>query len=364
MLSLARESIPVVVVLAVSILIVPIAGVRISNNGGFYLQQAAEIHRAGGLSSSAFGDFTARGPLYPIMLAIGFNVAGKSVYTAIILTRMCFAATILAAYIMGRWFYSGTVGFLFAIFVASSYGMNRIACYIDTDIVLPLFILLFTMSCGQSFVRKGRIWPILSGFFLTASLLVKETALLAVPLPFLVTIFSKPGERREALKTTAWMMSIAIVFFSPWLVIAAQKYGSIFAAFGVAHPQFISAEAVGAGFNSAASYWLHAISAGLQKALLNYYHMLEIMTPAAPLLLTAWLIVFFRAVVLRKTVDLVLAMAAASFVPLAVLTGHLNLRVGQTTMLYLLLNCCLAVSITVVSDVAAQLVKRLMHSFG
>ena len=333
-----------------------------SNNGGFYLQQAAEIHAGAGLGNSAFGTRTARGPLYPMLLALGFKIGGKTVQSASVLTRIFFSATVLVAYAMGRLLYSAMVGILFASFLVTSYGINRIACYIDTDIVLPLFILLFVMCCQMSLTQKKTYWTMLSGFLLAVALLIKETALFCVPLPFLVCVFAKTGRRMRYFQKALVILGTTVICLSPWIVYAAIEYGSVFAAFGVANPDFMSGEAATQGFNDAASFWFDTFTNGIWKALYRSYDSLQKVTPIAMLLLFSWMFVFMRALMFRKENDLVLAFGVVAFFPLTVWVGHLNMRVGQMTMVIMLLYFCLAAATVTVSEKMVNMGHRFIGS--
>ena len=156
------ELVALAIVAILSAMIVPIVGTDVTGNSAGYLIQARQISagEAGGNTLESRGAM-ARGPMFPLLLALGFRAGAPTVQTAVTVTRIFFAASVLLTYAVARMLGGRAAGVAAALLVLTSFGLNQIATYIDTDTVLPAFMLGFLLLyrfrlCGSRAVHPTR----------------------------------------------------------------------------------------------------------------------------------------------------------------------------------------------------------------
>jgi hypothetical protein len=295
----------------------------------------------GGEMGMKFPDFqSTRGPLVPMLLVTGFKLMGKTVHSASLVTRAFFSLGIIIIYLLGRTFYSRTVGILAALLVMTSYGINSIAEFIDTDIVLAFFILLFVLLYYLSLDRAGRSFAILAGFSLGLALMVKESALFCLGIPLGMSILAPKGKHIDYVKKSLWVIGMATITLVPWMITTVVTHGSLLPMLGVAHPKLLQdiVETETPGFGSLFSYWAFLFTFGLKKALsLFYLNFLNEVTDLAPLMIAGWFILFIRGLLLRKNNDLILATSVICFLPFILYVVDTQYRLGEMTIVYMIL---------------------------
>ena len=138
------------IVAILSAMIVPIIGTDVTGNSAGYMIQARQISagESGGNTLESRGTM-ARGPMFPLLLALGFRAGSPTVQTAVTVTRIFFAASVLLTYGLARMLGGRAAGVVAALLVLTSFGLNQIATYIDTDTVLPAFMLGFLLLYGS-----------------------------------------------------------------------------------------------------------------------------------------------------------------------------------------------------------------------
>lgn len=340
----ASEALLLVSIILVSILILPISGVDVHNNTAIYLRQADKIME-GEETEMVFPDFdSTRGPLFPVLLATGFKLMGKTVHSASLVTRVFFSLGIILIYLLGRIFYGRAVGILASVLVMTSHGINFIAEFIDTDIVLPFFILLFVLFYYLSLSRSRRYFAILAGFSLGLALMVKESALLCLGVPLGMSILAPKGNRCDYIGKSLWVTGVAMITLVPWMIMTVITHGSLLPMLGVAHPElFQNLVGRSIGSESSSSYWVHLFTLGLKDALCLFYrHFLQKTTGLAPLMIAGWIILLIRGLFYKKHNDLILAIFVVCFLPLILYTADTHDRLGQTTVVYMILYISVA----------------------
>lgn len=329
--SIIKELIPLFIVIIIALLILPTAGVQVSNNAARYLNEATKVFHEKGSGIMSHGDLTARRPLFPIMLASGFKLWGKSVQSASLTTRIFFTLAIILVYLMGRFFYGITVGLLSSSLVLTSYGVNSIARYIDTDIVLPFFILLFIFIYYVALNRLSPIWAVFAGFSLGLALMVKESALFCLGLPLVMPFLAPKGKRWKYGKISLWTIGALVAPLGLWAIYV-----------------FLTAESFLPALNKAyrvATYrmrpfsdWMYLFTIGLPKTLFKYYQsFLQKVTPLSFLMIIGWIFVFIRGLISKKTSDLILTILGICSLPLILQIADEGDRFGQTTFVYIFL---------------------------
>ncbi len=339
-----HEVLCLVIMTLFSFLILPISGVDIHNNSAIYLRLADKLTE-GENAGMVFPDFdSSRGPFFPMLLVTSFRLMGKSVHSASLVTRLFFSLGIILTYIVGRKFYGKATGILASALVMTSYGINYIAEFIDTDIVLPVFILLFVLLYYLSLIRSRRFFAILAGLNLGLALMVKESALLCLGIPLGMSILAPKGKHLDYIKKSFWMIGATTITLVPWIIATLKQHGSLLPMLGVAHPDVFQ-HLVGAstGFENSLSYWAHLHTLGLKDALgLFYTEFLCKTTGLAPLMVAGWITLLVRGLFYKKKNDLILAISVACFLPLILYSADTHERLGQLTVIYIFLYISIA----------------------
>ena len=331
-----REFTPLIIVCLFAMIIVPISGVSITGNSAFFLSLANKI-------LSGENPVTAgQRPLFLIILASGFKLLGKTVQSASLATRIFFALEIILIYLLGRVFYNKTVGFLSSGLVLTSYGINYIASYIDTDTVISFFILLFVLTYYISLTRSSRIFAVLAGISLGLGLLVKESSLFYLGLPFGMIIFAQKGKRRQYVRLGVWVFGTLVIFLV-FLVILAFFYTGTFHTMFEGQGLFNMISGKMIAYDLTVKYWSHVFTIGFPNAVFKYYkNFLQNITPLSIFMIFGWFFLLIRGLIYKKTSDLILAILVISALPLILRLGDYSDRLGQTTIVYMFLYVALA----------------------
>jgi hypothetical protein len=340
----ASEVLYLVSIILVSILILPVSSVDVHNNTAIYLRLADNLIE-GENTGMVFPEFdSTRGPFFPVLLATGFRLMDKTVHSASLVTRFFFSLGIVLSYLLGRVFYGRATGILASALVTTSHGINYIAEFIDTDIVLPVFILLFVLFYYLSLTRSRRSFAILAGLSLGLALMVKESALLCLGVPLGMSILAPKGKHIDYIKKSLWVIGAAAITLAPWMITTLITHGSLLPMLGVAHPElFQNLVGRSAGSESPSSYWVHLLTLGLKDALCLFYrHFLQKTTGLAPLMIAGWIILLIRGLFYKRHNDLILAISVACFLPLILYTADTKDRLGQATVVYMILYIAVA----------------------
>ncbi len=331
-----KELIPLIIVIIIALFILPVRGVPVTNAAAQYLQKANKILHGQGPGIMSQDVLTARRPLFPMILALGFKLGGKSVQSASLVTRLFFALEIILIYLIGRIFYSITVGLLSSGLFLSSYGINFIARYINTDIVLPFFILLFILIYYIALTRSSRIWAVFAGISLGLALLVKESALLCLGLPLGMVFLAPKGKKWEYGKLGLFVIGTLFIPLLSWIIYMFLTNDSFL--------PLIDAAYSGATYRMRPfSDWIYLFTTGFPKTIFKYYQsFLQGVTPLSFLLILGWLFVFIRGLISKKTSDLILTITLVCSLPLILQIADEGDRLGQTTRVYMFLYITLA----------------------
>lgn len=331
------EVAPLSVIIIIFLFIIPVSRVTVSNNTAKYLHQAGKILKVQDPGMLFKEQGVTRGPVFPLILAFSFKILGKSVLAASLATRFFFGLGIILTYLLGRALYNKMVGIFACLFVLTSYGINKVAINIDTDIVLPFFVLLFILLYYLSLNNSSKKYAVLAGIILGLAFMVKESALFCFCLPFVMTILAPSGKKLEYLKIFLWITVSTLIALFPWIIYSTIKYGSPLFMLGVASPKLQEQIALLNGVTSPFIYWFQLLTKGLVRGLIGYYrNYLAEVTPFSLFMIIGWFFILVRGLIQKKINDLVLSVSVFSFLPLILRLGYVVTRLGQTLMLYML----------------------------
>jgi hypothetical protein len=338
-----KEMAPLLVIVFLSALVLPIAGVQVGNNTSRWLTEASHLLKAKGPEPAIQGSLTVRRPLLPLMIAAAFKTGGKSVHSAVVLIRILFALELVLIYLIGRVFYNAAVGLLSFGLVLTSFGINSIAKSVDTDIVHPFFILLFLLAYFLALRRESWIWAILSGGCLGLALLLKETALFCLGLPIGLVIFAPKGKRWKFGKTLLWLLAALILPVLLWVGYMLLHKSSLRSVLENAYAAS-TYRIIGAG--RPLSEWTYLFTSGLGKSLSGFYaNFLLRVTPLSLFLVAGWLFILVRGLIKKRISDLALGLITLSSFPMILQLGNEGDRPGQMTVIYMFGYIMLAVCV-------------------
>ncbi len=358
-----KEGVPLLIVIIFALLIFRVKGVPITNNSARYIQKASNISQELGPAMFKGDALTARRPLFPVILALGFKLRGKSVESASLVTRMFFTLQIILIYLLGRFFYDKSVGLLSSGLVLTSYGVNLVACYVNTDIVQPFFILLFILIYYIALTRSSKIWAVSAGIILGLALMVKESAWFCFFIPIGIVFLAPKGKRWEYGKLGFWVIGTMAIPLVLWAIYIVHTNDSFHSILDVARWQFGSATwRIFGQFGYPFKYWTNMFITGLPKTLFKYYQIfLQKVTPLSFLMIFGWFFVFIRGLISRKTSDLILTTSVICSLPIIIRVVEDGDRLGQSTMVYMFLY--LTLSIFVVSCISLLMIYAVKFNY-
>jgi len=337
---IVRELAACLLVAFLALLILPIAGVQVGNNTSRWLTEASHIVKETGVGSGIQSELMARRPLFPLIIAGGFKLWGKSVHSAVLVTRIFFALELVLIYFIGRIFFNIAVGLLSSAFVMTSYGINLIAKTVDTDIVHPFFILLFVLIYYLALRRESWVLSLLSGVCLGLAILIKETAIFCLVVPLGIVIFAPKGKRWPHGKTFLWLLTALIV---PLLIWAAYLFIHKSSIKGLLDNAYAAATYRISGGGGLLAKWKFLFTTGLAKSVSGYYHafLLKISSLAVFMVL-GWAFICVRGVIKKKLSDLTLGILIICALPILLQLGYEGDRLGQMTIVYMVLYIAFA----------------------
>jgi len=153
----------------------------VSPDTSHYLVHAMHIYMGEGYVNVLGEPVISRGPMFPALLGVGFAVNGVSVPSAYAVIVAFAILSVIAIHAVGQYLFDRWVGFLAALFVASSPVVRRIALN-AIDVVFAVFLLGAVLAVGRAADRPTRRTGGVAGAVLGLSYLVKESAIVLIPL--------------------------------------------------------------------------------------------------------------------------------------------------------------------------------------
>ncbi|MDY7038959.1 MAG: glycosyltransferase family 39 protein, partial [Thermodesulfobacteriota bacterium] len=271
-----------------------------------------------------------RGPVFPLMIASSYWLLGVSAWTAFWVVRIFCILNPIIIYFFGKRFFGKWVGFSASLLILTSYGMNFWS-YRHIDAVWPFFTLVSILTIHLALENERYIYFVLSGILMGLAYLVKQAAILFLPLPLILTTVIGDYRRKKNLVGSIIFILTIFAFISPWLDYAYSHGKNIeLALFGeVGRDE--SETTVNADILVFAKDYLLGLLAYYDKGSNSLSSNFSI----APLFICAWLFTIYRAIRGEKasvffTVFLLLLSPYIAFV------GLNNMRVGQLVIFLLI----------------------------
>ena len=323
------------------------ADISVSMDLSWHMAEALNLLKGRGIEMTDFVPAFKKGPLWPFMIYLVYQIAGISVWNVFWLVRIFAILNPVLIYFLGKTLYGNKwLGFSAALLVLSSYSLNYWS-YRHLDAVWPAFAIGAMIAGFCALERESIFLFIVSGVCISLSYLVKQSAFLLMPLPVMMVVFRKEyWSRRIFLGLLAYMAAV-VLLVSPWPLYVYSETKNIKLALlgsGSKNLGIVSPDAFQFIENYLAGLFDY-YSKGSNSLRSNFF--------LAPLFIIAWGYAFFRA--FRKDKGfLLLIMSFLLLSPYIAEVGRSNLRVGQLVIFLLLTYLAL-------SGVCLDFVKRVLR---
>lgn len=299
-----------------------------------------------------------RGPLFAFLIMLGFILFGPSPWSAFWVIRVFCILNPLMLYFLGKRLWNVRTGVTAALLALTSYSLNHWS-YRHIDAIWPFFVLLgvYLFYNGLESGKTGYFAG--AGLALAAGFLVKEVVLLFLPMPLLAVLLTRHYRVRE----NAWKLGAVYGVFSicvlPWMIYQTMQGGLSFI-MGASAPVALKIMATG---NTGAVPSLITL---VQKYTTGFFHFLHGQGNSltwnfllAPLMAAAWIIPLVKSVKGERWAKL-LVIAAGAFLPVMLLMGMRQSRLGQGLFFYYLSYLVTAYALWVASERVYQFTGRFL----
>lgn len=207
---------PLSILLVIAFLLYPVSGVTTLPDSSRYLIQAKNLFRGVGFTDVYGAPFVARGPVFPLALALGFYVGGLSLQSAVGVVKLFSLGNLILVYLIGERLYGKSVGFAAAAFTLASLTIYSWSSLILLDSVMPFFMLASQYLWLIGSAKKSKTLVLVAGTALGVGYLVKPVALLVLFFPLALWLLSRPLRSRTYLRhiLVYWFGTVLIIL--PW----------------------------------------------------------------------------------------------------------------------------------------------------
>ncbi len=330
----------------------PATHVWTSADGGWYMSAALNIVQGKGYTDTDGSPITQRGPIFPLWLGLFFKLFGASPLTAFWAVRPFYVLGVALVYALAARLYGPTVGLLAALLVLTSYSLSTWSTLVHLDFVFPTLLLSYALLALAAVERGSRGLFAASGVLLGAVYLLKEMALIFLPLPLLLGVILGKVTRRTALRFAvdlATFLAGFLIMVLPWWAYVARVTGGPNPLGGGAGPSALRG-LLQAGQEAFPWAYLRALGTYYQEYLASNFGL------ALPLGLS-WILVFFRGLRGGRA-ERVLLTLLLCFLPVLVLQGLEGFRARQGIFFFLLSYVALAGSVRWGLDAIGSRVMR------
>ena len=334
-------------VLCLALVFYPLRGVVVTVDSTFYMASAVNLSQGLGYLNADWTPITIRGPMFPAILALGFQILGQSVENAMYILRLFFIGNLFVVYWLGKQFINRYVGLIAVILMLTSSTIHFWSSRIHLDHVMPFFILLSNLILFIGIKKERTIYYAVAGLFLGLGFLVKDVAGLFVVVPALLWLVYKPYRQWKNITPIFIYMLIFSCLALSWLFYATvygdNNYfttlvGWIFTT-GV-QPTAVTASPAANVISSSdanSTHFLYTILTTIVSRFAKYYELYYAEKfSIAPLFLIAWSYVIYRAIRYRQLAETFLALLLLLFTPIMLFLAKTEYRAGQTVYTYIL----------------------------
>ncbi|HQO64646.1 MAG TPA: glycosyltransferase family 39 protein [Syntrophorhabdus sp.] len=299
-------------------------------------------------------DFYQRGPVFPLLIALSYKLFGISIESAFFVVRFFLIMCWVLIYWLALSLYSRQVAVASVALIVTSYGMNLIGEYLLPDTIVPFFILSFLLVLMLAFRRMNNYLFAMAGLMLGFSVLVKEVALLFLPVPIIIALCIPAYWRWSTIIRIVLFYLIMVGPLLVWVQFLGHNNASasnIVSMGGEAYSGELLPSIQSQNFS-----WMGYMEGLWVKVRFIYQeHILTTSRYLGPFFLLAWVVIGIRGITSRNLSDWVLIAAFICSFPLVIALGGMQTRIGQ-------LGFLIVFSYIVMAEVLAFFIKKMAES--
>lgn len=324
------------------------SGVSTSGDSSLYLAQGLKIF----LDNTY--DFYQRGPIFPLLIAIGFKLFGVTVESAFFIVRLFLILGWILTYWLTLNLYSRKVAVASVALIMTSFGMNLIGEYLLPDTIVPFFILAFFLVLTLAFRRMNIYLFALAGLILGVSILVKEVALIFLPIPIIIVICFPTYWRWSTIFRVVIFFLSTICPLLIWMQFIEHNSASASNIVSMGGGMYL--DEILPNIQSQNFTWMGYIGGLWEKLRFIYQeHILTSSRYLGPFLILAWVIIGIRGIIYRGLSDWILIAALICSFPLIIAVGGMQTRIGQIGFLIIF-------SYIVLAEMIAFFIRKMTTS--
>lgn len=347
---------PWLILLLLGILVYLTHDINISSDMTNYLNYGLNLSNGRGYTEVDGLPVLFRGPLFSWLIALSFWLLGPSPWSGFWVVRVFCILNPLMLYFLGKRIWNTRTGVVAALLALTSYSINHWS-YRHLDAVWPFFVFLaiYLLFAGLESGKAGYFAG--TGLALGLAFLVKEVVILFLPVPLLVVLLTPDYRKRENFNKLWSTYGLLVLCILPWLTYQVVQ-GGFSASFGISAP--VMAKFMLSGGGGAEPSLLSLV----QKYAVGFFQFFYGQGNAltwnfllAPVMAASWLILLVKAVKGERGAMLPV-ITAAVFLPMIVLMGMRQLRLGQGLIFYHLSYLAAAYALWWFSESVYRLLER------
>lgn len=184
----------------------------------YYLSLAKNIFLGNGYVNPDLSPALYRGPGYPYLISLSYILFGNSLISALILMRLFWFFTVVITYILSKELFNHRVAFMASFFVITANVISDSYNRIWTDGIVTFLVLLLMLILWKIIKSNHNVkWYIGLGIIAGLAYLVKQTAIIIVPLPILIWFIFPEYRTRQNLRNISIFIFVFALFFFGWM---------------------------------------------------------------------------------------------------------------------------------------------------
>src|SRR5581483_3537787 len=199
---------------------------RLTSDESLYVSEALNLYQGRGPEYTTRRPVVHRAPLYPALLALEFEVGGPSLDGASYVPRIATVLNALLLVIFARMLAGPVAGCVAGVTAASSAYLNGLGASLFLDSVESTFVLVALTLLWLSQARSSSRLALGAGISLGLAFLVKESAVLFLPLPLVFALVAGAGPGWRA-RFAAWLAGFGLATAGWWLWVLLRS-GDVF----------------------------------------------------------------------------------------------------------------------------------------
>ena len=198
----------------------------LNSDQSLYLAEAVNISSGRGLTYPTGEPIVHRAPLYPALIAGVFKIDGTSLDGAYLIPHLAVVANVLLLYFLGRSLFGSWGGAVAAVTATSSLYLRGLGTALFLDTTQVTFLLAALLVYWRASNSQSALSMATAGVLLGISFLIKEATVLFLPLPVVLSLIYgfSPGWKRAL---PAWFAGFAAATAWWWVWVYAQT-GDLF----------------------------------------------------------------------------------------------------------------------------------------